>query len=640
MSIQQKFIFTIAAVIGFFTVISAFITANETSKQVQKEIHEQQDLTSSQLLNILNVTDSLIQQRVKSSMKLLKERGLSIGTPSLGQSVTVKQTTANQLNLGGEGQANDFTLVDELTSVMGGTATLFSKTGNDFIRVSTNVVKDGKRATGTKLAPNGKAMANIKQGKAYYGEVDILGNPYLTGYEPMFDSSNKVIGIWYVGYSADLHLIEELITESRILGSGFVALRDGKGSIRMHSAHTSSEEIERALNGKNDEWNVSVIPYEKWGYDIILADELSEESSLVTHAVVKDLIKIIIANLIILGLVVYLIKRLVGEPLENFIAVVKDIASGEGDLTFRFNEDRNDEFGEMSKGFNSLLKQLQQTLHGVSETNNIMLEQAKELQKISVESAQTVQTLSLETDGISTAITELEQSSMAVSDNTNRASTAAEAADNDTRDIANVLQGTIKNIENQAGDLDSSVTVINELAKSSEDISGVMEVISNIAEQTNLLALNAAIEAARAGEQGRGFAVVADEVRSLASRTQESTIEIRNMIERLQAGSREASSKMQANKDNAFATVESTQSAGKSLEQSLNSVATISELNSQNVTMAEQQLSLTTQVSKRVSSIKIVGDENLQHANTVANNCEKLVQQLVAMDEQLKHYKF
>merc|ERR1712137_748649 len=123
--------------------------------------------------------------------------------------------------------------------------------------------------------------------------------------------------------------------------------------------------------------------------------------------------------------------------------------------------------------------------------------------------------------------------------------------------------------------VESISTTVTELAQSTSDIGEAANIISAIAEQTNLLALNAAIEAARAGEQGRGFAVVADEVRSLASRTQSSTEEIRVMIERLQQGSREAADKMQQNKDNAFATVQVTQNAGESLEKSLHAVATI-----------------------------------------------------------------
>jgi len=639
MSIQRKFLFSISAVITLFALIVAVITVITTSSSVTSLVEEQKKSTADRLVNILTITDSIMLERVKSSMALLKQRGGVLGVANLGNDVSVKNVQARQLNLGSTPQANNFELVDSLTNVMGGTATLFSKTGDDYIRISTNVIKDGQRAIGTKLAAEGKAIQKINQQQAYYGAVDILGSPYLTGYEPMFNNNGEVVGIWYVGYSADLNVLEQAIKQSHVLNEGFVALRDAKGNIRMHSAHVNESEVLKALN-QNADWVVEEVPFAPWGYDIILAASVSEKSAMIRSSVFLVILKIVLASAGILITIWLLVKYIVGKPLEEFIGVVNNLSSGEGDLTFRFQASRGDEFGTMAKAFNGLLGQLQETLQSVDEATDHMLAKSEALNTTAMRSEKTVSQLSQETESIDNAIALMQQNAQTVSSTIRSSSDAAHAADQDTKNSVSVLAQTIKDIQSQASDVDASVKVISELAQASEEISGVMEVIRNIAEQTNLLALNAAIEAARAGEQGRGFAVVADEVRSLASRTQSSTEEIRNMIERLQQGSRVASERMQQNKETAHRTVESTEHAGDSLKQALNAVARITTLNEDAATMAEAQTTVADDVNKGVLRIQQVGHENSSYAKEVVNNCEALVQQIKHMQMQLRRYHF
>ncbi|TAP37136.1 methyl-accepting chemotaxis protein [Alteromonas sp. KUL42] len=639
MSIQRKFLVFISAVIVCFAVVISIITVFTTSSNISNQIQVQKKDTADRLINILTVTDAIMLERVKSSMSLLKQRGMALGTPSQSTMTTVKTTQARQLLLGNTPQANNFVLVDGLTDVMGGTATIFSKSGDDFIRVSTNVIKNGERAIGTKLAPQGKAIKQIQQKKAYYGAVDILGSPYLTGYEPMFDSAGNVIGIWYVGYSADLNVLEDAIKQSHVLDDGFVALRDAKGNIRMHSSHVSGAVVSQALSN-DDGWMVKVIPFEPWGYDLILVASADERAALIGSAVFSVIVKIVLASAGVLFTIWLLIRKIVGRPLEEFIGVVSNLSSGQGDLTFRFKASSSDEFGIMARAFNQLLSQLQETLRSVDEATEGMLAKSETLNSTANRSNESVAQLAQETQLIDDAISLLQQNADTVASTIHSSSEAALTADADTRASVGVLNQTIKDIETQANDVDASVQVISELAAASEQISGVMEVIRTIAEQTNLLALNAAIEAARAGEQGRGFAVVADEVRSLASRTQSSTEEIRNMIERLQQGSRVASEKMQQNKETAFTTVEVTRNAGISLQKALEAVDKITQLNQEAAEMAQGQKDVAGNVNKGLSSIQAVGKANRNYAKEVANSCEELVGQIKQMQMQLRRYHF
>ncbi|AGH42865.1 methyl-accepting chemotaxis protein [Paraglaciecola psychrophila 170] len=142
--------------------------------------------------------------RVQNSTRLLMKIGAELGPRMMEGMINVNGVSAYNIYMGDKAQGNNFELVDGLTNIMDGTATIFSKTGLDFIRISTNVIKENKRAIGTKLSHTGKAIDKINQGQAYYGKVHILGNPYLTYYAPLKDASGSKIGIWYVGYFADL----------------------------------------------------------------------------------------------------------------------------------------------------------------------------------------------------------------------------------------------------------------------------------------------------------------------------------------------------------------------------------------------------------------------------------------------------
>ncbi len=637
MSINKKFILSISVLIFLFAIALLAIQITNTVQSVEETTKQQQQEAVEDISRLLDTTNDVMLQRVQSSMNLLKERGLALGTPRLGEQEDVAGTSVSSLYLGDNKQTNQFELVDGLTNVMGGTATIFSRQGNNFIRISTNVKKDGQRAIGTLLAPNGKAMQAIQKKQSFYGEVDILGQPYLAAYEPI-TANNQVIGIWYVGYSADMKIIQTAVEQSRVLNNGFVALYDGKDNLRMFSDNTDAESIKAALSDP-EHWNVSKTTYTPWGYQIVSAYPNSEVSSMIWKASVTSILTIAVIGLILVSVISVLVHRIVSKPLAVYVNAIYNLADGEGDLTKRFEQNSKDELGTMALGFNKLLDRIHETIKQSKLAVEDVSQSADKLLELSKHSLNATESQNKDTEQVAAASHEMSLSALDIANNTVNAEEYAKQANSDVSKVGETLAATISSIEHQAETIESSSEVVQELVDASHSISNVLTVIREIAEQTNLLALNAAIEAARAGDQGRGFAVVADEVRQLASRTQSSTEEIRGMVERLQRSGSQASEQMNASRKVAEDNVNQAKIAGDVLQTVLASVSQISQLNAEIASAVEQQRFVAEDVSKNINLIREASDHNLSNSNETTNACNTLNALAMDLKEQLAHYK-
>ncbi|GAL02395.1 methyl-accepting chemotaxis protein [Photobacterium aphoticum] len=326
---------------------------------------------------------------------------------------------------------------------------------------------------------------------------------------------------------------------------------------------------------------------------------IDDEITLATRALSIGVLVAILLSV----LTTWFISGIVITPLRRLSESMHDIAQGDGDLTQRIDVQSRDEVGQLGEAFNAFVTTIHQTISEVSSTLVTVQEATAHIQQETQGVALNAASQQEESAQVATAVNEMSATSDNVSQHANDAAQASQRASEESDTARNVLGDAVVSIHKLADDIDASSQVITELERDVGNIASILDVIRGIADQTNLLALNAAIEAARAGEQGRGFAVVADEVRSLASKTQMSTGEIQAMIERLQYGAKEAVVAMASSRESGISTVEQANSANSSLDAISQSINVINEMNLQIATAATQQSQVSEDINQNVQRI-------------------------------------
>ena len=338
---------------------------------------------------------------------------------------------------------------------------------------------------------------------------------------------------------------------------------------------------------------------------------------------------------IVYVLFVYMIRR----RLSGLAGKFRDVSTGDGDLRRRIDVRGNDGIDVLGKIFNAFIEKLQSIIGQVINDSSSLVSIAGHLQHISTSSSNSALQQQGQIEQVATAMNEMTATVAEVAANARSAAEAAQQADLDVNSGKQVVLQTVNSINRLAGEVESANKVIRTLQTDSEEIGSVLDVIRGIAEQTNLLALNAAIEAARAGEQGRGFAVVADEVRTLASRTQQSTEEIQKMIERLQSGANDAVQVMEKSHSQAKNSVENASETGLALEKITAAVTTINEMNIQISNAAEQQTSVAREIDVSLNQINQASHESVSNAGEASQESETLNQLASHLQDLMKQFK-
>ncbi|HDO1323672.1 TPA: methyl-accepting chemotaxis protein [Aeromonas veronii] len=351
-----------------------------------------------------------------------------------------------------------------------------------------------------------------------------------------------------------------------------------------------------------------------------LQDELASEAN---RSVVSQLSIGVLISLVALSFI-WLMARQIVAPIRAVVARLKDIASGEGDLTQRIEIQRQDEIGELAKWFNSFLNKLQSTISQVIDTVSGTRNSAERAAQVAERTSSGMQAQYQEIDLVATAFEELSATALQVSGNAGSAVAAANTTDAAAQEGKYVVADTQEAMRKLMTIINDAQPVVERLSANSDNINDILIVIQGIAEQTNLLALNAAIEAARAGEQGRGFAVVADEVRNLAGRTQNAIVEIQTLISQLQSGTGAVVKAIRDGHGQADETLAKVDLSVQVLEQIIQSVSTIHQMNEQIARAAQEQSRVADEINRNVSNIRDVSHTIRAEAATSAENGREL----------------
>ena len=624
------------------------------SSYITKETENKISINTSNLKQMMTVYNSALEETASKLFAIFEARfGSFYVNPD--EKIKVNGIDTPLIASGGFTINNNFSKVESFTDLTGAVATVFAISGDDFVRVSTSLKKeDGSRAMGTFLGKKSPAYEPIMKKQKYIGNARLFGKDYITVYSPIIED-DKVLGILFIGYdfTAGSKALKDEINKMKIGINGyFYAINTKSKSYDIHpkldGQKVTSDLDKKIMELKNgvlhivedgEEKIINFQTFDKWNW-ILVSKANEKDFQLANDKLRNNLIFVSLFLTIVMILIIWLIvNRIITKPLNNLIEKAKELSSGDGDLTRKLKISGNDEIARASEQINYFIDKVR-----------VLIGDAKSLSSENSSISHELSTTSLQVEKL------VEQSTAIVYDTTSKATTIRnemsqsiekakgskddmEKANDSLHSASNAIMELTEEIQRSSEVEIELASKIHQLSNDAEQVKNVLTVISDIADQTNLLALNAAIEAARAGEHGRGFAVVADEVRKLAERTQKSLVEINATINVIVQSIMDSSDQMNSNSKKIETLAHNASDVENKIKDTfvlIDAVTTISEQTVDSYVRTGNDLDT---IITKISEITKISSENSRSVEEIAGAAEHLSRMTENLNSKLGEFR-
>ncbi|MCL2831517.1 MAG: methyl-accepting chemotaxis protein [Betaproteobacteria bacterium] len=657
------------ALLILFVVAITWLTEWTTQTAIRDQTETIQQV-SQQTLSMIRVFNSTLETNATRMGNVLKNTLPSGYTLDTAHRVEVAGLKTPTLRAGNEVLNLNFEVVDHFTTLFGSVGTIFVRDGEDFVRVSTSLRKEnGERAIGTKLDRAHPAYAALLAKLPYTGKALLFGRYYMTYYLPIQDASGAVVGALFTGYeyTKEMDTLRKSILEARFGKNGYMFVIDSGKNAGTMVAHPTLEGKNMAdatdekgfayiramleqKNGVISYWFVNTDAGEtKARKRISIFNEVPEwEWIIVSGLDGKDLDENAanVRNYLIIGavalgallfvVVLFTARRWVSRPLTESVGAMEEIARGH--LNIAIPAHGKDEVGRLLEATDAMANKMRSALGDIQNAAEQLGISAEHLVRTSHDSADQSAQQSDSAAMMASGIEEMNNNIINVSNSAKQAHQVSADAEGISGEGVVVIQHATESMTRIAGTVRAASEAVSKLGRESQAISNIVNVIREIADQTNLLALNAAIEAARAGEQGRGFAVVADEVRKLAERTATSTQEISPLIQRILDGTAHAVSSMEEGVQQVEEGVSYAGQAGGSIESIRQSAGQATTATTAISEALAEQLAAIGVISRNVEKVSSMADNNSRVAQESAQCASELEQLARMLRERVSHF--